>query len=502
MPGDALRAYHGRTKHSLASVRSDPHHLDWDNQPIPFKVYPDLEPIPLPTELPGTRRFALDAIAGEPADAPEPVVDLARLAHLLYFSAGVLRRRTYPGGEILYRAAACTGALYHIDLYVAAAELADLPAGLYHFGPHDFALRRLRSGDHRGVLVEAAAAPAIATAPVVLVATSTFWRNAWKYRSRTYRHAYWDAGTLGANLLAVAAAVSLPAHVILGFVDDRVNRLLDVDPSREAALALIALGTQAPAPPPAPPLEPLGFATLPLSAHEIDYPLVREAHAASSLPSADAVRAWRKAGAEPPAPSPSASPDAIPIEPLPASVVAEPVEAVVLRRGSTRRFPRAPIPLDRLATILHVATRPVSMDVTAPPDLYVIANAVDGLAAGTYAIDASGRALRRLRPGDFRRDAGVLDLGQELAADAAANLYWLVDLERVFARLGDRGYRAAALAAAIAGGRAYLAAYALGLGATGLTFFDDDVTAFFSPDAAGKSVLFLVAVGQRGTRRR
>src|SRR5204862_168627 len=59
----------------------------------------------------------------------------------------------------------------------------------------------------------------------------------------------------------------------------------------------------------------------------------------------------------------------------------------------------------------------------------------------------------------------------------------------------------AAGASGVAGGRPYLAACALRLGATGLTFFDDDVTAFFSPHAAGKSVLFLVAVGP-GRRRR
>jgi hypothetical protein len=34
------------------------------------------------------------------------------------------------------------------------------------------------------------------------------------------------------------------------------------------------------------------------------------------------------------------------------------------------------------------------------------------------------------------------------------------------------------------------------LGATGLTFFDDDVTAFFSPHATGKSVMFLTAIGK------
>ena len=64
------------------------------------------------------------------------------------------------------------------------------------------------------------------------------------------------------------------------------------------------------------------------------------------------------------------------------------------------------------------------------------------------------------------------------------NFYLLADLDRVLARLGERGYRAAQLESAIIGGKLYLAAYALGLGATGLTFFDDDVTQFFSPQSA------------------
>ncbi|MEK7806342.1 MAG: hypothetical protein AAB528_01285, partial [Chloroflexota bacterium] len=65
-----------------------------------------------------------------------------------------------------------------------------------------------------------------------------------------------------------------------------------------------------------------------------------------------------------------------------------------------------------------------------------------------------------------------------------------------------RGYRMSQLEAAIMGGRLYLGAYAQGLGATGLTFFDDEVTEFFSPHAQGKSVMFLVALGKPAPRRR
>src|SRR5207248_1919091 len=162
--------------------------------------------------------------------------------HLLYFSAGITRRRAYPGGEIDFRAAACTGALYEIELYLACGTLPDLEAGLYHFAPANFALRKLRTGDHRGVLIEAAAAePSTTHAPVVIICTG-YWRNAWKYQARTYRHFGWDCGTLLANLLAMSTALEVPATIVCGFVDAEVNRLLDVDAEREVAYSLASIG--------------------------------------------------------------------------------------------------------------------------------------------------------------------------------------------------------------------------------------------------------------------
>ena len=110
--------------------------------------------------------------------------------------------------------------------------------------------------------------------------------------------------------------------------------------------------------------------------------------------------------------------------------------------------------------------------------------------------DCEREVVELLREGNLRREAGFLDLGQDLAADAAVNMYLLACLDPILEQFGNRGYRAAQLEAAIVGGKLYLGAYALGLGATGLTFFDDEVTKFFSPHAAGKDVMFLMAIGR------
>jgi len=136
-----------------------------------------------------------------------------------------------------------------------------------------------------------------------------------------------------------------------------------------------------------------------------------------------------------------------------------------------------------------------------PPltDLYLIVHAVEELPPGSYVWRSEQHALELLQEGHFRREAGYLGLGQELPADASVNIFFLARLRPILERFGNRGYRAAQLEASLTGGKLYLAAYAQGLGATGLTFFDDDVTAFFSPQAEGKSVMFLVALGKSAT---
>ncbi|MEM2115024.1 MAG: hypothetical protein QXS12_06170, partial [Candidatus Caldarchaeum sp.] len=47
---------------------------------------------------------------------------------------------------------------------------------------------------------------------------------------------------------------------------------------------------------------------------------------------------------------------------------------------------------------------------------------------------------------------------------------------------------------------AYLAAYMAGVGATGLTFYDDEVREFFSPHAGDKENMLVVAVGHPAYR--
>ncbi len=494
--------YHNSTKHP----GMPPHFLDWDNQPLPFKIYKTLEPITIPTDLTSSDAPTLEALVFSPdqPDELESVPDLPTLGRLLFLSAGITKKRTYPGGEILFRAAACTGALYHIDLYVVTKNIDGLDAGVYHFGPHDFSLRKLRGKDLMGVIVDATAEySSISKASTVVICTSTFWRNSWKYQSRAYRHAFWDSGTILANIIAAANAYGIPSSIVTGFVDETVNGLLGLDSEREAAVSLVALGrTNTEAEGKIVELEKLSYVTVPLSRHEIDYPSIRRMHEASSLISKEEVDRWRNKIIEPKTIDSTGSIFRLEVKDYVHDAgKSRTVEQTILRRGSTRHFSREPITFKELSYMLFSATRGIRTDFLNPfgtmlNDIYIIVNDVEDIPNGSYFYNERNQSLKRLKEGDFRQEAGHLGLGQQIPADASADVFFLVDLVRILETYGNRGYRVAELEAGILGGRLYLSAYSLGLGASGLTFFDDEVTKFFSPHAEGKAVMFLVALGK------
>ena len=511
---EAARSYHEATKLSYINLK---------NKPPLYKRYAGLPVTPLPQDDLSSEKPVLDALTS-PMAAAQAHLDLAGLARILYLSAGLIRKAVLPvAGEVHYRAAASAGALYPVEIYVVCGDLPGLAAGVYHFSPADFNLVRLREGDHRGTLANALADPAVAAStPASLVLTANFWRSAWKYRVRSYRYCYWDTGTILANLLAAASASGLEAQVLAGFLDREVNRLLGLDSDREAAVCVAPLGPHSSN---TTPLHQPAYGSLDAAPQgadsiegEIEYPEIQEIHRASSLDGRDEVVGWgRDWVPAPESPARAAGPHrtldaARDASGNPVSLGGGPLGEAVLQRGSTRRFARESIPFAKFSAVLTSATTPVAADFLPPgqPSLletYLIANGVEGLKPGSYRYLPGQSSLELLKQGDLRHEAGHLCFEQALGADASAVFYFMADLDQVLGRWGNRGYRAAQLEAGILGGRVYLAAHALGLGASGMTFYDEDVSEFFANDEAGtrtpdranpnprKSLMFLVALG-------
>ncbi len=501
---EAALRYHRGTNHPDGNLMNPSHIWDPMNPPLPYKMYTGVDSVPLALNGPSAETPALTAISdSDGGNGLRGTPGLEALSRILHYSAGITKTLRRAGGPMAFRAAPCTGALFHIELYVVCGDIPGLDAGVYHYDPDGSCLDLLREGDYRRAVAEACGGePGVAGAPVSIVYTDVIWRNACKYQAREYRHSFWDCGTILANTLAMSSASSVATRLVAGFVDDSISELLGLDPLRELPLAVVPLGSSVDVTLPShPEVHPVEFETAPISTYEIDFPAIREMHGASSLTSSEEVTEWRVDPPDtdmPPAAGRLTSLRPIAQEEAPA----DSIEDVIVRRGSTRRFARESISLARLSTALERATKGVPADFhsrsgSALNDVYLLVNAVDGLEPGSYVYHRDRLAMETLEEGEFRAEAGFLGLQQALAADASVNLFFMCSLPPVLERFGNRGYRAAQLDASITAGRVYLAAYAQGFGATGLTFYDDAVTDFFSPHARGKSVMFMVALGRR-----
>lgn len=464
--------------------------LDPSNRPSPFKRYVGREPVPLPREFGLSSVRAADALSGGPRGVVEMPWDRERLARLLFFSNGVSRTSRSTSGDAFYfRTAMSAGNLHPVEIYVVCGDFGGVAAGVYHFAPLEFGLTELRLGDHRGALADAAADPQIADAPVTLVLTGIPWRTAWKYGERGFRHLYWDAGTMLGNLLAVEPSASIR----VGFVDQQVGRLVDVDRLWEHPLALVVSQgsdhprngravehTRTP--------ELLGLAVEPIARAPLVFPLITAAQRDGDLADRAAVVWWRTAAAA------LGASAVVSVEP-PATGSDDPIEAVILRRGSTRLMRRETVDGELLTWGLGAATRAVAGDFAGEGatllEHFVSVHDVGGVAPGAYRLRRNRLELRHA--GQQRDIAAHLCYDQPLGGDAAYTAFHSTDLDHVLGVLGSRGYRATQLEAGIAAGRLALAAFTLGDGATSLTFYDDEVAQYFDTRTA---CMLVTAVGE------
>jgi SagB-type dehydrogenase family enzyme len=406
-------------------------------RPPPFKDYGDPERLPLDTSVAGP---------------------------LLQRGAGIVRsqdRRDYGGGTIHWRAYSSAGALYPVEAYVAVR------GGLFSFDALERSLVRV-GADVRAAVAQAAAEPALASAEAIVVLTGIHARTGWKYLERGYRHVWWDAGTMLANLLALAAADGLRPRLYTAFVDRELNTVLGIDGVHEYALALLALGeapaaSSAHAPP----------AVVPREAGR-QFERAERLHRASSLEDASAVLAWRSGQ---------------PVEEP--RLDAHALDQAIRRRRSIRAYAREPLALAQLAELLEWSEAPIPADALTVVRQLVTVASVGGLAPGIY--DAELRLLRAVDQDELRDRAGFAAMEQEHPRDAAVNVFQLASVDS----LDDRGYRWAQLEAGIRAGRLQVGAFMRGWGAAASTFYDDEVSQLLETDEAP---MLMVSIGPRSAR--
>jgi SagB-type dehydrogenase family enzyme len=484
---DTVRAYHVQTAITLRQEDWERSRLlkgfrsrDLLNWPDPFKRYPAARTVSLVADAPDSAARATDVLSAIARVPPEPY-GLAWLSRLLFFMDGVTR--VYPredlGVQMYTRAAPSAGNLHPVDVYVVTGGLPDLEPGVYHVAPLAFALEQLRRGDLRSVVAAGLGDASLADSPLFLILTGIPFRTGWKYAERGWRHLYWDGGTMLANGLALVEASGHQAPLYLGFMDEELRTLLGLDGVQEHPLAVVRLPGQSEPAPAVRTVDRLDLESTAIAPAPVEFSLLTEAQRASDLTKAASVATWRTCTIA------AGSSVAVANIRVPPSTSGETLETVILRRGSTRLMRHAQLPRHLLDWPMAVATRPVAADFISGNSLlqHVVAvHAVEGLTPGFYRWRAGTLTPILTADEDTIRRRSRFLCGQHLGGDSGYTVFHCADLARLLEEAHARSYRAVQLEAGIVAGRLGLAAFALGAGATELTFMDDEIAAFLELD--------------------
>ncbi|MGI8315780.1 SagB family peptide dehydrogenase [Halobacillus mangrovi] len=216
--------------------------VDWDDAPLPYKIYRDLPSFPLAHDIPlsfQNQSFHPD--------------DLETISYYLWYVYGLSQfsQTTVPSTmdsdsietiQSFRRFPPSGGALYPNELYLYLKTEA-LPKGIYHYDVAHHRLVLLREGNFDSFLAKSLgkASSSLSDCFAVAIVTTMFWKNFFKYNNFSYRLQGLDAGALMGQLLEVNKRFSFSSTVHFQFLDEAINHLLGLDGHEESTYAVIPL---------------------------------------------------------------------------------------------------------------------------------------------------------------------------------------------------------------------------------------------------------------------
>jgi SagB-type dehydrogenase family enzyme len=501
--------YHERTKYHPETIAEQDY--DWTKQPASFKEYRIGTGVDLKSYLTNKAQPTAEQDGWQ------------RLSRLLFYSYGLTVGMVTRSGEPVYfRTTPSAGALYPAEIYLVSRGTSLLPAGLYNYQAQTHSLLRFWDSEVWVPLQHACFwHPSLDTTHLALIVTTVFMRSAWRYRDRAYRRIFLDSGHLLGNIELASALTSYRPHLIGGFIDEALNKLLYLDAEQEGAIVAIALADQASEQTDVPRLT---YTALP-SKTQTDYPaipndeLLHYFHHATAITEQEdpnkkdfasaivAISHHAEQSQEDKYNFPFCLKVPTTTAPIDWGQDLEFLEKTIVQRRSTRTYSGANLSLDELKALLDFTYQPQNyhnqgLDPT--PDYFdlklietfIAVSGVDGLEEGCYYYAPRAQELRQIRFKNFRRQLHRLCLGQNLGRDAAAVLFHTADLQKAVASYGDRVYRYLHLDAGHLGQRLNLAAIRLGLGVSGIAgFFDDEVNEVLGIPS-DEAVLYITTLGR------
>lgn len=242
---DISRVFYEKTKIKMFPQK-DILFKDWPEswKRIFTKDYPRLQKIELTKNIP-LLKISLSKVLLERRSERSfsgKSIDVTHVGTLLFYSSGIMpgakqwnsTRRFYPSA----------GARYPLEVYLSTSNVKGLKNGLYHYNVKGHLLDVLwQKRDLNKIISKLTNQNWVSKSNIIILITSVFQRTQIKYGSRGLRHIFLEGGHLAQNIYLVGTALGLKVCAIGGFVDDKINKIIDVDGEDEGILYILAVGT-------------------------------------------------------------------------------------------------------------------------------------------------------------------------------------------------------------------------------------------------------------------
>ncbi len=486
--------------------------VDWDDAPLPFKLYQDLPEFQLSAEVP------LSLMERKCRVQP----NLKEIGHFLWYVYGITQYSQTAGYEgkqgnppvlipLLRRFVPSGGALYPNELYVYL-KLEELPEGVYHYSAAHHRLVLLREGNFDSFLSRSLGNRCdISDCFGAVFITTVFWKNFYKYHNFSYRLQGLDTGVLIGQSLNMSEQMGFSAKVCFQFLDQAINHFLGISEQMESAYAVIPLSSHSTfkegesnnsisANSLCRELPVLEYRSYQRSKKVIDYPLLRKINRASLYENTHSFVMLEEAQKC----ESSQSLEAI-ILPNSEPPSYDFSEVCQKRHSPETDFKLGKVRQIELSTLLKESLSSNYQNdldngmnkVESRLEVYSCLFQVDGIPNGAYRYDKCSHSLQKVSSGDFRRELqSALTIENVNFFQVPVCLHVVGGKTHYYKELGYRGYRIQQMEAGILVQKILLTAQALGLGGHPLLGFDAmSCDQLYKIDAKGKTCLIQIPVG-------
>ena len=168
-------------------------------------------------------------------------ISINTLGTILYFSAGITNFFTKKGERRPYPSA---GGRYPLEIYPVILNMKGTPTGIYHYHVKTHSIEKIGDNTLAEKISECVNQDWIGQSAVVFIITAIFNRTTEKYGARGMRHIFTEYGHLAQNIYLTSNSLNLGCCSIGGFIEGKINSILDLDPEDEGAIGMMTIGNK------------------------------------------------------------------------------------------------------------------------------------------------------------------------------------------------------------------------------------------------------------------